>query len=371
MSKSACLSDHELRGLFVLLRSGLWEKDPDDLSVFPLSDAGWLNIYRESVRQTVTGLVYRGVCRLPDKFLPPRKLLFKWVACVDDIERQNVKMNQVISELHDLFVASGLKVVLQKGQGVAMFYDSPMLRECGDVDFYFPDRSDYDKALRLIQKYRIAVRQAADESFNYSWNGVRVEHHTRLFDLCRPSSRRWLKTMELKYGYVKEKVGRDDGGTIDVPSPVLNLILLNAHILKHVLGHGLGLRQLCDMARVSYRLRDKVDGNLIRGVYDRLGISRWSHLLYAFLVNDLGLPDDFSPYEVVGYKCDTLRDIVLRGGNFGFHSGGRHADAGQGKWIRKYFTMVSHLRNVRFAMRYARGEMFWTLWNLTKGQIGK
>lgn len=60
MSKSACLSDHELRSLFVLLRSGLWEKDPEDLSLFPLSDAGWLNVYRESVRQTVTGLVYRG-----------------------------------------------------------------------------------------------------------------------------------------------------------------------------------------------------------------------------------------------------------------------------------------------------------------------
>ena len=33
--------------------------------------------------------------------------------------------------------------------------------------------------------------------------------------------------------------------------------------------------------------------------------------------------------------------------------------------------MVSHLRNVRFAMRYAPEEMFWTVWNLTKGQVGR
>ena len=125
------------------------------------------------------------------------------------------------------------------------------------------------------------------------------------------------------------------------------------------------------MARASYWLRDKVDGNLICGVYDRLGISRWSRLLYAFLVNDLGLPGDESPYEVADYKWDTLRRIVLGGGNFGFHSGGRHADGWQGKWIRKYYTLVSHLRNVGFAMRYAPEEMFWTVWNLTKGQVGR
>lgn len=370
MSKSACLSDHELRSLFVLLRSGLWEKDPDDLSLFPLSDAGWLNVYRESVRQTVTGLVYRGVCRLPDRFLPPRKLLFKWVACVDDIERQNARMNLVIRELYDQFASSGLKVVLQKGQGVAMFYDSPMLRECGDIDFYFPDRSDYDKTFQMLRKHQVALQRAADESFNYNWKGIRVEHHTRLFDLCRPSSRKWLKRMESEYGYVKEN-GVCDAGGIDVPSPVLNLILLNAHILKHVLGHGIGLRQLCDMARASYSLHDKVDGNLIREIYGRLGISRWSRLLYAFLVNDLGLPGDVSPYEVVDYKRDTLRRIILRGGNFGLHSGGRHADGRQGKWIRKYYTLVSHLRNMGFAMRYAPEEMFWTVWNLTKGQVGR
>ena len=176
--------------------------------------------------------------------------------------------------------------------------------------------------------------------------------------------------MESEYGYVKEN-GVCDAGGIDVPSPVLNLILLNAHILKHVLGYGIGLRQLCDMARASYSLHDKVDGNLIREIYGRLGIGRWSRLLYAFLVNDLGLPGDDSPYEVVDYKRDTLRRIILRGGNFGLHSGGRHADGRQGKWIRKYYTLVSHLRNVGFAMRYAPEEMFWTVWNLTKGQVGR
>ena len=46
--------------MFSLLRAGLWEREPDDLSPFPLTDAQWWDVYRMAVRQTVTGIVCRG-----------------------------------------------------------------------------------------------------------------------------------------------------------------------------------------------------------------------------------------------------------------------------------------------------------------------
>ena len=49
----------EHKALFSLLRAGLWEREPDDLSPFPLTDAQWWNVYRMAVRQTVTGIVRR------------------------------------------------------------------------------------------------------------------------------------------------------------------------------------------------------------------------------------------------------------------------------------------------------------------------
>ena len=43
----------EHKALFSLLRAGLWEREADDLSPFPLTDAQWWEVYRMSVRQTV------------------------------------------------------------------------------------------------------------------------------------------------------------------------------------------------------------------------------------------------------------------------------------------------------------------------------
>lgn len=36
----------EVTILFILLRAGLWEKEPESLSLFPLSGESWENIYR-------------------------------------------------------------------------------------------------------------------------------------------------------------------------------------------------------------------------------------------------------------------------------------------------------------------------------------
>ena len=47
----------EHKALFSLLRAGLWEREADDLSPFPLTDAQWWEVYRMSVRQTVAGKV--------------------------------------------------------------------------------------------------------------------------------------------------------------------------------------------------------------------------------------------------------------------------------------------------------------------------
>lgn len=70
----------EHKALFSLLRAGLWEREPDDLSPFPLTDAQWWDVYRMAVRQTVTGIVCRGLHHLPEALLPGDALMIRWVA---------------------------------------------------------------------------------------------------------------------------------------------------------------------------------------------------------------------------------------------------------------------------------------------------
>ena len=61
--------------LLVLLRAGLWEREVEDSSCFPLTEAEWKQVYLLSRQQTVTGIVFQGVQSLPEELLPSELLL--------------------------------------------------------------------------------------------------------------------------------------------------------------------------------------------------------------------------------------------------------------------------------------------------------
>ena len=362
------MSDHLRTSLLTLLRAGLWEQPIDRLSAFPLSDEAWQALFRMTRQQTVTGIVFRGLHYLPDELLPPEHLLIRWTAEADAIERKNRQMNQTLLQLYSLFTSRGLRPILQKGQGVARLYEQPLLRECGDIDFYFNDRSSWQAALRCIEQQGIRVRHMADRSISYYWQGIEVEHHLRLFDLYNPFLQTRAGDLERRLGYHSVALSPASEVLVTVPSPFINLLLLNLHILKHALGWGIGLRQLCDMARACHRLHTEIDPDEMKKICRKLGIGQWCSLLHAFLVEVLGLPAECLPYPAQAPTSQPLADIVWQGGNFGQHRSG-HVRSDGSVWRRKWQTAHSFRRNIRFAFRYAPKEAFWIFADLMKGQI--
>ena len=92
-------SNHITDAFLVLLKAGLWEKDLESLSCFPLTSEEWHEVYQQALCQTVSGIVYRGIIRLPDHLIPPEDILLRWVVRVDAIEQRNRHMNEVVNEL--------------------------------------------------------------------------------------------------------------------------------------------------------------------------------------------------------------------------------------------------------------------------------
>lgn len=361
----------EQTALFALLCAGLWEKEPVDLSVFPLTDAGWRSVYRLAVRQTVTGIVYRGLHYLPDNLLPDEALMITWVAKADQIERRNMRMNAAVDLLFQQMDSRGLHPVLQKGQGVAAFYKYPLLRECGDIDIYFPTKQEMDDASELMRKRGCSVERHADGSNCYSWQGVDIEHHSHLFDICNPFLKGFLSDLVQKHGFTTYIPDGDYSENITVPSPLPNLLMLNAHLLKHVIGHGVGLRQFCDMAMAYHALSGSYSAEELRDVYRRTGLLKWSALLHTFLTEYLGLSHTDLPYtDNSDSTAGKLLQTVMEGGNFGQYADTR-GNASQTKWERKMRTFLSFLRNGKFSFAYARREAFWTSVKLIVGNIIK
>lgn len=353
--------------LLVLLRAGLWKKAVDTSALFPLSEEEWRGVYEEARRQTVMGPVYQGICSLPEEWMPSQKELFRWTVDIDRIEQRNTRMNRSLLQLTTWLEEKGFPTVVLKGQGIAALYEEPLWRECGDIDLFFPSPDDRLKAEAWLVEQGFDLERKPDGSTEYTWQRTVVEHHSDLFDLQSPKVQAYLKELVEEKGFERMDMGNGQG--IRVPSPEMNLLLLNTHILKHAMGKGIGLRQLCDMARAYATLGKRVDGEEIRDLYRKTGIEKWSRLLHAFLVEVLGMPSAYLPYhEKKKETAAPLWNIVLRGGNFGQHGkGGKEQD--EPTWRRKWNTCRAFWQNAGFSLKYAPDEAVYTFGQLVKGQF--
>ena len=337
-----------------LLRAGLWGEKPSFGN--QLAPHEWERIYRLACMQTVEGIVYDGVMRLPAECLPPAPLLIKWTARVDILERRNSEMNGTVEELDELFAANGLQPCLMKGQGLAACYANPLHRVCGDTDWYFT-RADYQKANRLIAGMGVRVKRDTSSSSSYLWKGVQVEHHSRFIDLHNPFIQRNLGCLQTEE---EELAGalRLQRRVVKLPSPLLMHVQVNTHILKHMLAFGIGLRQLCDSARVCYAYHDICESKL-EEVYGRAGILRWMQALHGLLITHLGLPPEYLPLSLpASPDSDRMLEEVLRTGNFGFYDK-RWCKAGGKPWVKRERVWQQVAYRFWFNMPYAPMEAFW------------
>jgi len=101
---------------------------------------------------------------------------------------------------------------------------------------------------------------------------------------------------------------------------MLNILQVDAHILKHQITYGIGLRQLCDSARLYHSLSSDIDPIALKDIYAKLGMLKWSYVFHQVLVNLLGLDQNKLPYLAdKELKSDWMADYILRTGNFGFY----------------------------------------------------
>lgn len=339
----------------------------DDLSLFPLSQQAWQRIHHLATVHTVRGVLFRAFYRLPEALQPTPELMAKWLVATDSIERRNRQMDAALDSFSRLFYANALRPLLLKGQGVAAFYEIPAQRECGDIDLGFPNPDHFARAVQLLQSEGIDLQPKPDGSRAGRWEGVEVELHPRLFDLANPRLRGWLKSLTESQAIFHDTLTLQSGLQVDVPSAAANLLLLNTHILKHLCGHGVGLRQFCDMARACHALHASCDPETLREACKKVGIMRWTRQLHAVLTHCLGLPVDELPFpERDAEVSPRLLHAVLRDGNFGRE---RRKTDSVSPFQSKMDTVAAYCRHLRLSATYAPAEAFWNVASLIRGNL--
>ncbi len=326
------LNNNQL-AFFELLRAGLWEKQAR-LSVFGAID--FMEVYRIAEEQSVVGLIAAGLEHVTDVKLPKEDIL-QFVGQALQLEQRNMAMNAFIAKLIAQLRTAEINALLVKGQGIAQCYEKPLWRACGDVDLLLtPD--EYEKAKRLLIPLATEVEQ---EYSHFKHQGMTIDgwevelHGTQRSRLSRRVDRQIDAVQEDTFKYGNVRTWHNGDTDVFIPAPNNDVIFVFTHILHHFFFEGIGLRQLCDWCRLSWKYREEIDVKGLAFRLDEMGVmSEWKAFA-AYAVEYLGMSAEAMPLlgEEARWsrKAVRINAFVLEVGNFGHKQ-------------RRYYGGMSYLR---------------------------
>lgn len=273
----------------------------------------WDEIFTICNTQTLLGIAYAGIGKLPIEQRPPKHLLGRWFGLAHRIIDQNKSMNVASSTITVKCQELGLWCCILKGQGNLIYYPDhlKLLRMSGDVDLWM------DISIHRLQM-----------EFNC---GKVVYNHVEVNDLpvkmeihFRPS---WLNNpfrnvlLQQWFSAVRSncvEIADVDGVKFPVPTIEFNVIYQLLHIYKHLFLEGIGLRQLLDYYMVLKKVHESgVDKEKALCAMRKFHLIRFASAVMYVLQKVFGMPDEYLIVKPDVKEGEFLLSEILRSGNFG------------------------------------------------------
>ena len=300
------------------MSAGLWEKD---VRLSHYVDIEYNVIYRLADEQTVVGLVAAGLEHVVDVKVP-QEIALSFAGYALQIEQRNNAMNGFVSNLINKLREKDIYALLVKGQGVAQCYERPLWRASGDVDLYL-SRSNYEKAKVALRSYSRHIEEDINRLHcSITIKSWLVELHGKMHT---EMSRRVNKVLDEMHKdlFYSENVRSWHNGSVCIflPSADNDVILVFTHFLGHFYGGGIGLRQVCDWARLLYTYKDIIDRKKLYVRLKKMGLmTEW--LSFESFANDyLGMPDVLlltdKNKDRYRKKAHQINQLILDSGNMG------------------------------------------------------
>ena len=210
----------------------------------------WDACYQFAKRQTLVGVLFDGIQRLPKELAPARPLLLRWLSDSESIRCRNMRMDRASAYIYNKVCAAGFRCCILKGQGNALLYPHPSSRIPGDVDVWV--MANREELRHIALSLTEGDGSSLQESLNHiglTVHGVSVELHSTPALLNSPlhNSRlqRWLKrNADLQ---CSNRIALpNNAGEVAVPTLSFNIIYQLCHLFHHCFYEGVGLRQIVD-----------------------------------------------------------------------------------------------------------------------------
>lgn len=322
---------------FELLQVALGTREK--LSRVPTA-AEWNDLYNESERQAVVGVMLGGLERLPQEQLPPLELKLQWIGMVQMMEAEYKVHCERAKELTSRFRSVGFKSCVLKGVGMAQYYPVPERRQCGDIDLWVDGRrKDVMAWLRSQYKIGLVTWHHVDAEF---FEDVPVEVHVHPTWLYGPLRNRHLQAFFDRIREAQIVVDKKLG--FAYPSVKFNAVYSLIHTFHHVVEEGIGLRHIVDYYYVLRQVQEfkgsRVQEDTLRFI-SRIGLGKFLGAMMWLMKDVCEAADEMLLCEPDEREGRFLLNEVMEGGNFGKY----RTDNLKHNSAARVFTLLPHYPN--------------------------
>ena len=320
------------------------------------SEQEWKFLFGMANKHTIAGPLFAALDKLPAEQRPPRKVFVDWLATTEKIRHDSWEANHNAAWASKKFNLVGFRNVILKGQGNALMYPDPLLRQPGDVDVWL--EGSRDKIIGYVRKFfpNISV-QWVEIDFPIK-KGCSIEVHTIPSFMYNPFDNRRLKHYFEEHAeemFSNSPIGIEDG-EIRVPTTRVNMLFQLSHIYRHLFNEGIGFRQVMDYYYLLQRQDAAAHLTETAQMVKTLHMERFCGALMYVLQEVFGLQEDRMILPPKAEEGKFLLSEIIQAGNFGHADVRNHLKTDKwGNFWQKTF------RNWRFITHYHR-EVLWNPW---------
>ena len=269
----------------------------------------WEDVYKEARMQAVPAIVFADFPYSVNEELRRR---------IENSARANFTNNVRVTHdhtlVHTMLGQAQIPYVILKGCASASYYEKPVLRGLGDVDFLVsPDEIGHAGEVLESSGFEKWEEEHVCHIV-YRKGKIHLEMHFEPSGI--PSGEAGEKVRSYLSDTIETAIPyHTNAGDMMIPDAFHHGLIILIHTSHHMTGEGIGLRHLCDWAVFAHSV--DVPG-ILKDCLQDIGMWRFAQLLTQLSVRYLGMPkQEWAMEDVDDELLKAMMDDILGGGNFG------------------------------------------------------
>ena len=321
----------------------------------------WNELFEIAKKQTLAGIAFAGIERLPQEQRPPKEILLQWYQLCMTIKSMNAELDRKCAIVSNKFKSEGFENCILKGQGIARLYPDPTLRTPGDIDIWLGGGDG--KAIGYVRRFFPNCEPTYHHVDFPIAQDLEIEIHYRPSWLYNPFANRRLQR------FFEENADRQFGniiataqGSFAAPTAAFNRVYVLLHIYRHLFQEGIGLRQLLDYYFVLQQETTETEKKECRRLLRGFGLESFAAATTYVLQKIFGLETDRQIVAPDKRRGEFLLKEVMLAGNFGKHDS-RYRIVSKEKEFAHFLNSMRRI--ARLIFQYP-GEALWSPYFKTK-----